>query len=569
MHPSPPPPVGGPPRPGPGAPTRGPFRSGREPPAAAEPPDRIGFLRTLTVEPGEVLRDAVCILCPVVVRGTVERDAVGVWGGVVVDGRVGADAVAVGGALRVSGRVGGDPVAVGGTVLASEHAVLADEAFAAPWIHFAGQRDVVALGAIVFVLAHVLLALAGSLLLGERRVAHVTAIWVWSPRRTLLLGLPVFVVVIGLTALGVLAGGGVVTVAGLLGSLVLLTALVVGLPPLGLVLGRRLRPALGWRGACILGALVIALASLVPLLGLVISLVVWCAACGLAARGLAFFWTASGSPPSGSHRDVLRFYALGLEKGRLDQGYFTLERERTRELILRHLPPPPGVVLDVGGAAGAHAFWLAERGYEVHLLDPSPLHVDQAQSESKSRDTGRLASIRVGDARELPFDDDSAAAVLLLGPLYHLTELDERRKALDEARRVLRPGGWLLAAAISRFASLFDGLRGPLFEDPAFARIVERDLADGQHRNDTDNPLYFTTAFFHHPGELSAEVREAGFELAGLFAVEGPGALVPDFGARWKDPRSQQRLLDLLRSIEREPAVLGASPHLLAVAQKP
>ena len=267
--------------------------------------------------------------------------------------------------------------------------------------------------------------------------------------------------------------------------------------------------------------------------------------------------------------DMLRYYTLGLERSRLDETYFPLERERTRELILRHLPPPPGVVLDVGGAAGAYAFWLAERGYEVHLVDPVPLHVEQAEQESRSRETGRLASIRQGDARHLDCDDGSAAAILMLGPLYHLTGTDERRSALEEARRILTPGGWLFAAAISRYASLMDSLRGPLFDDDAFARMVERDLTDGQHRNETNDPLYFTTAFFHHPGELSAEVREAGFALAGLYAVEGPGAFLPDFAKRWNDPASRQRLLELIRRVEREPALLGASPHLLAVGQKP
>jgi len=267
-------------------------------------------------------------------------------------------------------------------------------------------------------------------------------------------------------------------------------------------------------------------------------------------------------------QEILRYYALGLERDRLDEDYCPLERARTRELILRHLPPPPGVILDVGGAAGAYAFWLAERGDEVHLVDPVPLHVEQAEKASRSRETGRLASARVGDARRLDFADASADAVLLLGPLYHLTERDERRAALGEARRVLRPGGWLFAAAISRFASLLDGLRGLAFEDDAFARIVERDLTDGQHRNDTNNALYFTTAFFHHPGELSAEVREAGFDLDGIFAVEGPGAFVPGFQRRWKDPRQREQLLELLRRVEREPALLGASPHLLAVGQR-
>lgn len=267
--------------------------------------------------------------------------------------------------------------------------------------------------------------------------------------------------------------------------------------------------------------------------------------------------------------DVLRYYSLGLEKGRLDEVYFPLERARTQELVLRHLPPPPRVVLDVGGAAGAYAFWLAERGYEVHLVDPVPLHVEQALETSRALETGRIASARVGDARRLEFADGSADAVLLLGPLYHLPEVEDRRLCLREAHRALKPGGWLFAAAISRFASLLDGLRGLVFEDDAFARIVERDLTDGQHRNDTGNPLYFTTAFFHEPAELTREIEEAGFRLAGLFAVEGPGALLPDFRARWDDAAARERLLGLLRRVEREPALLGASPHLLAVGRRP
>ena len=63
---------------------------------------------------------------------------------------------------------------------------------------------------------------------------------------------------------------------------------------------------------------------------------------------------------------------------------------------------------------------LAEAGYEVHLVDPVPLHVAQADAASRARASGRLASARVGDARRLDVPDASADAVLMLGPLYHL-----------------------------------------------------------------------------------------------------------------------------------------------------
>jgi ubiquinone/menaquinone biosynthesis C-methylase UbiE len=267
--------------------------------------------------------------------------------------------------------------------------------------------------------------------------------------------------------------------------------------------------------------------------------------------------------------EVLAFYALGLEPGRLELDYFPLERARTQELIRRHIPKPPAVVLDVGGGAGAYSFWLTDLGYEVHLVDPVPLHVERARTVSARRAQGRLASVEVGDARALSFADRRADAVLLLGPLYHLTQAADRASALREALRVLRPGGLLLAAAISRFASLVDGLRGPLFDDAVFASIVERDLATGQHRNDTGNPRYFTTAFFHDPAGLAEEIGAAGFGLVDVVAVEGPAASMPDFDRRFSDVTSRERLLAFLRTVESEPALLGASPHLLAVARRP
>lgn len=58
--------------------------------------------------------------------------------------------------------------------------------------------------------------------------------------------------------------------------------------------------------------------------------------------------------------------------------------------------------------------------------------------------------------------------MLLLGPLYHLPQAGDRLQALTEAHRVLRNGGMLLAAGISRFASTFDGLRLGVLSEPEF-----------------------------------------------------------------------------------------------------
>jgi ubiquinone/menaquinone biosynthesis C-methylase UbiE len=266
--------------------------------------------------------------------------------------------------------------------------------------------------------------------------------------------------------------------------------------------------------------------------------------------------------------EIEEHYATGYEDARLRTGCGKLELERTRELLARILPPPPAVVYDVGGGTGVHALWLAEKGWEVRLLDFVPLHVDLARKASGSRPEAPLVEAVVGDARSLPWPDATADAVLLLGPLYHLTRREDRLLALREASRVLRPGGVLLAAGISRFASVLDGLRADFLADPDFAAIVERDLSDGQHRNPTGRPEYFMDTFFHHPEELRSEISEAGFEAASVFGIEGPGWLVHDFDAWWNDPELRSRILRIARRLETEPALSGISAHLLASARK-
>ncbi|MGW4460831.1 class I SAM-dependent methyltransferase [Micromonospora sp. NPDC004704] len=259
--------------------------------------------------------------------------------------------------------------------------------------------------------------------------------------------------------------------------------------------------------------------------------------------------------------EVMDYYRRGGERDRLADGQGRLEYLRTWDVLTRVLPGAPAEVLDVGGATGVYAGPLAEAGYRVHVVDPVPEHVVAAASRPG-------VTAEVGDARELPVPDASVDAVLLLGPLYHLLEREQRVSAWREAKRAVRPGGVVVAAMICRWASMFDGFVHGYYDDPSFRELVEGVLVDGVHRNVDPEKSFFTSAYFHDPAEVAGEVTDSGLVVERAVAVEGPlWQAGPRLAGILADPDRTELMLDMLRRVEEEPTLLGASSHFLAVAR--
>src|SRR4051812_11501199 len=149
---------------------------------------------------------------------------------------------------------------------------------------------------------------------------------------------------------------------------------------------------------------------------------------------------------------LFAYYARDQEHDRLGHGVGRVEFARTVEIVTRTLPAPPAIVADIAGGPGRYTDWLVEAGYTVVHRDLMADHVSRVAARHPGLDTA------VGDARALDLDDASFDVVLLLGPLYHLREEADRLAALREARRIVRPGGVVHIAAITRWAARLDGM---------------------------------------------------------------------------------------------------------------
>ena len=280
-----------------------------------------------------------------------------------------------------------------------------------------------------------------------------------------------------------------------------------------------------------------------------------------------------GNPTNGKGRMMMKSidpkglagYNTGVEKGRLHRNLGLIEFARTKEILLEQLPPPPAVIYDIGGAYGEYAFWLAEQGYVVHLFDLAEEHIRMAKAAPNA---AILADAVVADARSIPRPDASADAILLFGPLYHIVEADERRKCLDECRRLLKPGGKLFTANITCFATALKYTEcydwRPALDDEATYRMIESTVHTGLHTGGEIGLVYF-----HRPDELRCEIANAGFADVELRGVIGPGWIVRNLDEIWPDPVKPEAILRIVRLLEREESLMGFSTHFLSISTRP
>lgn len=275
---------------------------------------------------------------------------------------------------------------------------------------------------------------------------------------------------------------------------------------------------------------------------------------------------------------VLAYYEAGREYNRLRSNIGLIEFERTKEILLENLPNPPAVIYDIGGAYGEYSWWLASLGYEVHLFDLSETNIKMSNELAKEYSDCTLASSQVCDARSIPKENNSADAILLMGPLYHITDYDERIKAIKESYRLLKDKGMLFTAALTPYSVLLYNItvyspngenKNTYLENPDFVAMVERELRDGCHIN-PGKTVYdgLGSSHLHTAKALKAELSTGGFSDSVIHGIMGGAWLAHNIDELWKNETSRNALMNTVRLLDTHEEITGLSGHLLAVSKK-
>ena len=95
-------------------------------------------------------------------------------------------------------------------------------------------------------------------------------------------------------------------------------------------------------------------------------------------------------------------------------------------------------IIDIGAGTGRYSAYLADLGHNLTAVEPVRKNLSQIQSKNPN------IQIKQGNALKLKFKDESFDIALLFGPTYHLFSHEDKLKAINEAKRVLKSGGILL-----------------------------------------------------------------------------------------------------------------------------
>lgn len=249
------------------------------------------------------------------------------------------------------------------------------------------------------------------------------------------------------------------------------------------------------------------------------------------------------------------FYARDQERDRLASGLGLIEFERTVEIVHRTLPAAPATVADIGGGPGRYTDWLVGIGHTVVHRDLVPHHVEQLRSRH-----GEGVDTAIGDARALDLADNAVDALLLLGPLYHLADEADRAQCLAEAVRITKPGGWIYAAVIGRWAARIQAVLTDreYQERPAVLERIDDLEATGLLRPVFEGSFTGNT---HTPTQLHAEMTRDDMRLDAVLAIEGIASTWTDARVdEWLSNDTDRTVLyDSLRALEAVPDLMGAS----------
>lgn len=263
--------------------------------------------------------------------------------------------------------------------------------------------------------------------------------------------------------------------------------------------------------------------------------------------------------------NVISFYENYDEESRLStDNARKVEFTVTTTILNQHIKPHYKV-LELGAGTGAYSFYYAERGNEVLALDLTPKHVDIIKQKLKARGNGINLSAALADATDLGgYESGGFDVVLCLGPMYHLSNEHDRVKCMEEALRVLKPGGILAVAYINKHYIVHAVMAN---QKQFFTQDFMEKILDYGYDSEGEKELFWTVGFFTTPYEIEAFIEKFNVDVIDHAATDGISALLRNQVNGLGDKEYSVWVSYILKNC-RDKNIMGISNHGLVLCRK-
>ena len=253
-----------------------------------------------------------------------------------------------------------------------------------------------------------------------------------------------------------------------------------------------------------------------------------------------------------------QYYETHAEDERFSTRHGSVEFLTTLRYIEKYVRPGDRII-EIGAGTGRYSHELARRGFRVDAVELIPRNIEIFRENTKP---GESVTVSQGNALDLSaFESEKYDLTLLLGPLYHLIGDDQKLLALNEAKRVTKPGGLIFVAYLMNEYSILSYC----FDEDRIDDLLTRGLVDSDfHLHVQPDELYDYVRL----DDIDRLNRQAGLERVTIFSPDGAADYMRTRLNQMSDT-TFARFIEYQKCISERPDLIGAGSHVVDVVRCP